>query len=34
MERLLSNLKGEARRFVESIGITGIFYATALKTLK
>ena len=34
MERLLSNLKSESKRFVESIGITGIFYATALKTLK
>ena len=34
MERLLSVLEGEAKRSVESIGISGIFYATALKTLK
>ena len=34
MERLLSILEGEAKRSVESIGISGIFYATALKTLK
>ena len=34
MERLLSVLEGEANRPVESIDISGIFYATALKTLK
>ena len=34
MERLLSVLKGEAKKLVESIGKSGIFYATALKTLK
>ena len=34
MERLLSVLKGEAKKSVESIGKSGIFYATALKTLK
>ena len=34
MERLLSVLEGEAKRSVESIGISGIFYATELKTLK
>ena len=34
MERLLSVLKGEAKKLVESIGKNGIFYATALKTLK
>ena len=31
MERLLSVLEGEAKM---SIGITGIFYATTLETLK
>ena len=31
---MLSVLEGEAKRSVESIGINGIFYATALKTLK
>ena len=34
MERLLSVLEGEAKRSVESIRISGIFYATALRTLK
>ena len=34
MERLLSVLEGEAKRSVESIGISGIFYTTTLKTLK
>ena len=34
MERLLSVLKGEAKRSVESIGRNGIFYATTLKCLK
>ena len=34
MERLLSVLEGEAKRSVESIGVSGIFYGTALKTLK
>ena len=34
MERLLSILDGEAKRTVTSIGRSGIFYATALKTLK
>ena len=34
MERLLSVLKGEAKKSIESIGKSGIFYATALKTLK
>ena len=34
MERLLSVLQGKAKKSVESICISGIFYATALKTLK
>ena len=34
MERLLSVLTGEAKKGVESIGTSGIFYATALKSLK
>ena len=34
MERLLSVLKGEAKRAVEGIGANGIFYPTALKLLK
>ncbi|XP_066922770.1 uncharacterized protein [Clytia hemisphaerica] len=34
MERLLSILIGEAKKSVECIGTSGIFYATALKTLK
>ena len=34
MERLLSVLRGEAKRSVESIGRNGIFYATTLKCLK
>ena len=34
MERLLSVLTGEAKKSVECIGTSGIFYATALKGLK
>ena len=34
MERLLSVLTGEARKSVDCIGTSGIFYATALKSLK
>ena len=34
MERLISVLEGEAKRSVESIDCNGIFYATALKSLK
>ena len=34
MERLLSVLTGEAKKGVECIGTSGIFYATALKSLK
>ena len=34
MERLLSVLKGEAKKSVESVSKSGIFYTTALKTLK
>ena len=34
MERLLSVLKGDAKKSIESVGKNGIFYATALKTLK
>ena len=34
MERLLSMLRGEAKRSVESIGRNSIFYATTLKCLK
>ena len=34
MERLLSVLKGEAKRSVESIGRNGMFYATTVKCLK
>ena len=34
MERLLSILRGEAKRSVESIGRNGLFYATTLKCLK
>ena len=34
IERLISVLKGEAKRSVESIGRNDIFYATTLKCLK
>ena len=34
MDRLLSVLDGDAKRSIQSIGSSGIFYATALKTLK
>ena len=34
MEGLCSVLYGEAKRVIETIGNTGCFYATALKTLK
>ena len=34
MIRLLSVLKGEAKRSIESIGASGLFYETALKSLK
>ena len=34
MDRLLSVLEDEVKRSVESIGISGILYATTLKTLK
>lgn len=34
MERLLNVLDGEAKRMVQSIGQSGIFYATVLKCLK
>ena len=34
MARLSSVLEGDAKRFVKSIGTSGTFYATALKTLK
>ena len=34
MERLLSVLDDKGKRAVESIGCDGIFYATALKSLK
>ena len=34
MERLLSILDGEAKQTVISIGRNGLFYATAIKTLK
>ena len=34
MERLLSVLDGEAKRSIQTIGCNGIFYASALKTLK
>ena len=34
MERLLSVLRGEARRSIEPIGRIGIFYATTVKCLK
>ena len=34
MERLCSVLYGEAKRVIETIGNTGRFYATALKTFK
>ena len=34
MERLLSDFEDEAKKSVESIGCKGIFYATALKSLK
>ena len=33
MERLLSVLKGEAKKLVETIFKSGIFYAPALKAL-
>ena len=34
MERLISVLRGEVKREIESIGTNSMFYATALKTLK
>ena len=34
MLRLISVLVGEAKRIVAAIGLNGIFYTTALKTLK
>ena len=34
MERLISVLDGEAKWVVASVGQSGIFYASALKTLK
>ena len=34
MTRLLSLLDGDAKKAIFSIGSNGIFYATALKTLK
>ena len=34
MERLINVLDGEARRMVQSIGQSGIFYSTILKCLK
>ena len=34
MERLLSVLDGEAKKSIQSIGSNGIFYASALKSLK
>ena len=34
MKRLLSVLDGKAKRSIESTGCDGIFYATALKSLK
>ena len=34
MERLISVLDGKAKRLVTSVGQSGIFYASALKTLK
>ena len=34
MERLLSVLDGDAKRVVSAIGRNGLFYATALKTVK
>ena len=34
MERLLNVLDGEAKRMVQSIGQSGIFYPTVLKCLK
>ena len=34
MERFLSVLKGEAKNSIISIGTNGLFYASALKSLK
>ena len=34
MDHLLSVLDGDAKRSIQSIGSSGIFYATALKALK
>ena len=34
MERLISVLRGEVKKEIESIGINSMFYATAIKTLK
>ena len=34
MEHLLSVLEGDAKRVVSAVGRNGLFYATALKTLK
>ena len=34
MEHLLSVLEGDAKRVVSATGRNGLFYATALKTLK
>ena len=34
MTRLISLLDGDAKRAIQSIGSSGLFYASALKTLK
>ena len=34
MERLLSVLDGDAKKSIEPVGSSGIFYATSLKSLK
>jgi len=34
MERLISILKGEAKKSIESFGTSSLFYASALKSLK
>ena len=34
MTYLLNALDGEARKAIETVGTCGLFYATALKTLK
>ena len=34
LSRLISSLNGDAKRAIQSIGLSGLFYASTLKTLK